>query len=683
VNCKTLCGFALAAVLLGMPLHAETARKVTGQRRFNISYEVDENLAGLSSVELWVTTDGGQNYKFWGRDEDCVPPIVFEAPEDGTYGFVIIATDKAGNREPTPTTGTAPEAVAVVDTTAPLVRIDSPVGGEIFGPGTNLEVRWTATDANFGDRPVDVMLSSDAGNTWTSVAQSLPNSGSTIVPLPGAAAERYLVKVVARDLAGNVGQAVTATPVVLDGRAPQVKLTGPKVSPTGNIKVTYEAEDIGGAGLAEIILYYTTDGGLTWNMYGKDPDLTSPMEFRSERGGSYGFFLQAKDRVGNSTVAPRPGTRPELVTLIDNMPPKVELLSFNGGAYRGGDTQDIRWTAVDDNIAERPITIEYSVDGGNTWQVIARNEPNDGIFSWTLPQQTNSNRSLVRVTAVDALGNTGAAVSRAPFIIDSQAPRSRASFDLEGRTPGAVIVRPVQPAVPATPAPDAPVQPPGAAVEQELDQVEKWLAARDTAKLGEILGILDGIIIREPHNGRAYALRGWYYLAKSMYGEALTDLEKAASLRPQDGSIYLNLSKVHFFRSRTMAESDRGRAAEEAANAMRYAEKALSLPPDDPDEYLFSGLALVQMGEVGQGSRERYNTAATRLTAAVEKGRSAYSVGVACFWRGLAREKLGELAAAAADYDRAADSFGPLTEEGKSARERARALRATPARRTP
>ena len=213
---KTASLLVICVVLLAVPVYGESQEsKIIGQRSFNISYNVDENLAGLSSVEVWVTTDGGRTYSLWGRDEDCTPPVLFEAPSDGVYGFVIVSTDKAGNREQPPAAGTAPEAVAVVDTAPPAVRIDSPTGGQVYAPGSNVEVRWEASDANLGDKCVDVLVSSDDGNSWSAVHQGIANSGSAVLPLPGAAAQKYLVKVVVRDLAANVGQALTRIPVVV------------------------------------------------------------------------------------------------------------------------------------------------------------------------------------------------------------------------------------------------------------------------------------------------------------------------------------------------------------------------------------------------------------------------------------------------------------------------------------
>ncbi|MBN1808863.1 MAG: tetratricopeptide repeat protein [Planctomycetes bacterium] len=681
---ETISLLVLCTTLLAAPVRAESQeQKIVGQRRFNISYNVDENLAGLSSVEIWVTTDGGKTYSLWGRDEDRTPPVLFEAPSDGVYGFVIVSTDKVGNRENPPQPGAIPEAVAVVDTTPPAVRLDSPAGGQVYGPGTNVDVRWAASDANLGSKCVDLMLSSDDGNTWTVAQQAIGNSGSAVLPLPGAATERYLVKVVVRDLAGNVGQALTKIPLVVDGRAPQVKLTGPKVSAASKFNITYEAEDIGGAGLGSVVLWYTRDGGLTWNRYGVDKDLQSPMEFSVEQGGSYGFFMQATDRVGNSTVPPRQGTRPEIVTVIDDRGPTVELLTMTSGAYKGGETQEIRWNATDDNMGDRPINIEYTVDGGASWFPIAKDEPNDGSYNWTLPR-ANSNRVMVRVSAVDALGNRASATSRVPLVIDSIAPQSRATFDV-----GMVSSVPDLPAVvetgtggttgrsAASPGTGTDTPAPGpqeTTADKELDEVARLLNSNREEDLSRALGQLDGILLKDPQNGRAYALRGRYYSKKKNYSVALEDLNRALALRPQDGSVYQDIGKVRYYRGRDMLATDPKRAAEEIREAVSNLERAIAVPPESSDELLWAGIAYVQLAGLESGGRELYGTAINRLTEAIRSSQSTYSLGVARFWRAQAKEKSGDLNGAAEDYERAAESLGD-NKFGDTAKNRAKALK--------
>lgn len=659
-------------------LGGEIPRKVVGQKQVDISYRVSENLSGIKSVELWITTDGGRNWQMWGRDDDVVPPITFQASQDGEYGIIIISTDKAGNREASPTSGTQPEAVLIVDTTPPAVRITSPSGGEVFSSGANLQVQWVATDANLGDKCVDVQMSSDGGQTWRNAAQGLPNTGNALIPLPGAAMERYTVKVRVTDQSGNSGQAVLGSPIILDGQAPRASLLGPKVSPSSRIQVTYEAEDVGGAGLAEILLWYTTDGGLTWKLFGKDPDLTSPIEFDAAGAGSYGFFIQAKDRAGNSSPAPKQGIRPDLVTVIDNAPPSVELLSFhNGGAYRGGDTYEIRWNAEDDNMADRPITLEYTTDGGRTWNIIARSEPNDGSFAWTLPR-SDTGAVIVRVTAADNLGNTAAAQSAVPFTVDSTPPRSMIAFGTEEP-----VMRPQpsprpspQPLPQPSPQPSTEEPSPAAVsvTSEKLDSIEKWIASGDRDKRSEALAELDKIINEQPTNSRAYYLRGRWYYNQRNYTVARKQFEEAVSINPNQGEYHFWLGRTLVARARASWKSDKQRAGEDASMAVAYLDRALGTHMETGRVYLWNGIAYFLAAKYNKDAA-KYETAVDRLSKsidlAVTTGAPSEQIGVTYFWRAEVRENMGDLKSALEDYERAADTYGPRHRHGVLAEKRA------------
>ncbi len=68
-----------------------------------------------------------------------------------------------------------------------------------------------------------------------------------------------------------------------------------------------------------------------------------------------------------------------------------------------GTTQNIVWATTGEGIA--CINIYYSADGGRTMISIARNEPNDGIYTWTVPN-TPSKTALVRVLALNVTGET-------------------------------------------------------------------------------------------------------------------------------------------------------------------------------------------------------------------------------------------------------------------------------------
>ncbi|MEM4733357.1 MAG: hypothetical protein QXD70_02385 [Candidatus Bathyarchaeia archaeon] len=66
-----------------------------------------------------------------------------------------------------------------------------------------------------------------------------------------------------------------------------------------------------------------------------------------------------------------------------------------------GKTIDIAWQTTSLGIVS--VDIAYSVDAGKTWVTIAQGEPNDGVYSWTIPN-TPSKICYVRITARDSKG---------------------------------------------------------------------------------------------------------------------------------------------------------------------------------------------------------------------------------------------------------------------------------------
>jgi len=77
----------------------------------------------------------------------------------------------------------------------------------------------------------------------------------------------------------------------------------------------------------------------------------------------------------------------------------IRLLAPNGGeSLAAGSSFDIEWTSQ--HVTEH-IKIELSVDNGATWDVVAADEANDGLFTWTVPNRA-STQCLVRLSASPA-----------------------------------------------------------------------------------------------------------------------------------------------------------------------------------------------------------------------------------------------------------------------------------------
>ncbi|MDD1707892.1 MAG: lectin like domain-containing protein [Methanoregulaceae archaeon] len=104
-------------------------------------------------------------------------------------------------RTPTPTPTTVSS-----DTRAPAVTITSPRSYSSVTPGTTIQVIWSATD-NRGVSGVDIGISKDKGYNWQTIARNLAKSGTYTLTVPSDVSGTFMIRVTARDSAGNEGSA--------------------------------------------------------------------------------------------------------------------------------------------------------------------------------------------------------------------------------------------------------------------------------------------------------------------------------------------------------------------------------------------------------------------------------------------------------------------------------------------
>jgi len=99
--------------------------------------------------------------------------------------------------------------------------------------------------------------------------------------------------------------------------------------------------------------------------------------------------------------------------LLVNETPVVTVSVPENAVCAAGRGVDIRWTAHDPDGLDRQLTIrlDYSLDGGATWTLIAEGEPNDGSYVWDGKGVKKGGKALIRVSATDPQGATGSATS--------------------------------------------------------------------------------------------------------------------------------------------------------------------------------------------------------------------------------------------------------------------------------
>ncbi|MDZ7332075.1 MAG: FG-GAP-like repeat-containing protein [candidate division KSB1 bacterium] len=76
----------------------------------------------------------------------------------------------------------------------------------------------------------------------------------------------------------------------------------------------------------------------------------------------------------------------------------IRVTSPNGGeTWQVGNVYSITWTSSN---TSGEVDIELSTNGGGSWSTIATNEPDDGSYSWTVPNQPSTN-CLIRISDSD------------------------------------------------------------------------------------------------------------------------------------------------------------------------------------------------------------------------------------------------------------------------------------------
>jgi len=100
------------------------------------------------------------------------------------------------------------------DTDPPAVTVLAPGGGAVLPAGTVFTVAWTADDPS-GIAGITVAHSTDGGATWRTKARGLPDTGSWDWFVPNRPGTESVLRITARDGAGNEGSDESA-PFAID-----------------------------------------------------------------------------------------------------------------------------------------------------------------------------------------------------------------------------------------------------------------------------------------------------------------------------------------------------------------------------------------------------------------------------------------------------------------------------------
>jgi hypothetical protein len=207
-----------------------------------LEYEVNKfGPSGVGSVELYVTRDDGQKWERYGEGQNLNIPIPTDGrgtgasvrrsltvslPGEGTYGFYLVVKSGAGLGKPAPKDGaTVPQMRVEVDETAPQANLYAPVPDP--QQKDCLILSWTASDRNLAEKPITLQWAERQGGPWETIgAPELPNVGKFTWKLTSQVPPRVYLRLVVRDTAGNMAEAVTPQPILVDLNEPEAQFIG-------------------------------------------------------------------------------------------------------------------------------------------------------------------------------------------------------------------------------------------------------------------------------------------------------------------------------------------------------------------------------------------------------------------------------------------------------------------------
>lgn len=356
-----------------------------------------------------ITVDGSGN---WSNLFDV------SSRADGTYTLVFTGTDIASR------TASLTRTI-VVDKTIPTISLTTDLSG--WKTGQTLAVSGTTTDATSGVSTVEY---STDGTNFSPLSGTTNWTGSIPV-VNGANSLRFR----AIDRAGNTSSVITQS-VNVDLANPELTITSPsalvRVNGANTLNVTANAKDIGGSGVASVLvkvgsLDFASPSATASLSSGTNNEGTWTASIPSTAlnladGSNHTVYVRATDTAGRTTDS-------TFNILIDKALPTVSIssptdttvnktITLSGTA---GDAQVLSSVVLEVQKADLSWATIQTFTGSSAynWSQSAINTAS--YENTTYPSSGGKYQFILRATAIDEAGNTASATKT--YIIDQNSDR--------------------------------------------------------------------------------------------------------------------------------------------------------------------------------------------------------------------------------------------------------------------
>ena len=301
------------------------------------------------------------------------------------------------------------DMIVTVNATAGPFSVSSPNTAVSYVGGSSQTVTWavagtTANGVNCAN--VDILISTNAGATWSTLLAATPNDGTEAVTIPNTAGttNRIMVKGTNHIFfdVSNTNFTITA------GSTDTIAPTAPTLSASGTTETTTNLSWSGATDNVGVTGYDVYKDGVFLGSTASTSYVVSGLT----NSTSYAFTVKAKDVAGNISVASNAVSVTTLSPAPDTTAPTTPTLSASGTSLT---STNLSWTGATDNVA---------VTGYDVYK--------DGVFLVSTATTTYSVTGLSSATtfafyvqAKDAAGNISVAsntVSVTTLTPDTTAP---------------------------------------------------------------------------------------------------------------------------------------------------------------------------------------------------------------------------------------------------------------------
>jgi fibronectin type 3 domain-containing protein len=380
---------------------------VVGNGQATVSWAAPANGgSSITSYSVDYSANGGTSWTNFASNIATTSATVTGLTNGTNYVFRVSATNSVG------TSSSSTSSTSVTPNPVP----NQPTGLTVTGNGSNaVTLTWTAPSGN-GSAVSDYIIDRST-NGWATYSTyvdgvSTATTFNTTGLTPGVS---YSFRVSAVNGIGTSSPSTTSVEFV-SASVPSAIASAPTlVASPGVVTLTWTPPSNGGSALTTAEVQYSTNGGSTWTNYTSSIDTSGTAALTGLTGGqAYVFRVRTSNFFGttawsstSASVTAQPAAAPGTVT---------NLVVAAGGS---AGTASLTWTAPNANgSAITDYTIEYSSDGGVTWQTWSHTASTG--TSATVTGLTPGTNYQFRVTAVNGIGASVATTPSAPVAATAQ-----------------------------------------------------------------------------------------------------------------------------------------------------------------------------------------------------------------------------------------------------------------------